>query len=218
MENKNITWKSFVLVLGIASIPTCAVWYLLQDNIKERDRTITELQKVIKLDYPSFLNKINLATENLSTHLKKLEYINNLKKEKNKLENDNKKLSIELDILNKDYNKNLKLKESQLTILEEKYRKVKNNILVLKNRIKELSLKKVELTLNKGEAKSLKGGVINIGYVDNTDSNKCTLTVNNKIYNMVAGEYIDIGKDCKALLTKCPNTSYEKAYIELLCK
>lgn len=155
---------------------------------KQISRNIESLSKEIKEFYEE-LNKINLHIENSSIekikceeriyeletlieqnnldYNNKLEFIQNLRVEISNLENNEKKLIVEI----KDIEREIVKEEAKFVAIIEKVEKLKNSIEDLKNKIEELNefqLINLEIDLSeaKEELKNLENKIKSLGFVN----------------------------------------------------
>ncbi|MBD1560035.1 hypothetical protein HC752_24285 [Vibrio sp. S9_S30] len=201
-----------------------------QSNVSSLENTIESYEKASKLDTEAFLIKATEAANALKLSIDEREELERQRKKISSLLETIQSKQVDLDKLQGDLSDSIELRSVQRKDYENKINNMRSShkaeimskdqqMEQLLNKLASLTTNKVEFTLSQGEAKSLNGGSIQVGFIDyHNYSNRCNVSINNQLDIMSAGEYKDLN-ECKVVLTSCTYKSRDDlpAKFELLC-
>ncbi len=205
------------IIVGLVGAGAIASWTIYSDELQSHKEIIASLEKSNKLNYPSFLAQINLASGALKENLDKLEKIEELQKTSSILEGENSKLIIELRDVKKVHNNKVTELAKEL---ETQKNKLETTITNLNKEIAHFRASSTLFELMPGSGTSLKKGQVQVGFTKRNLDDTCKITVNNKRYDLDAGASIEVsaaGKQCKVVLNKCSISSFKPSLFELIC-
>lgn len=203
------------VIVGLVGSGALGSWAIYNDNLKQYENKITSYEKA--KDFPEILDNISTASKLLGERLSLLNDYESLKSQVASLKESNLKLSKEIEISSSGY-------EHQINTLRTEFsvqRKVlESKIVSLQKEVNEFKSEVTAFELNEGTGTSLKGGLVQVGFIDGNIYNVCKINVNNKRYELEAGSSVNVdvnGRSCKIVLSKCSNTMLYPSSFELLC-
>ncbi|WP_440886734.1 hypothetical protein [Vibrio sp. WZ-1] len=192
--------------LTVLAAAICTITYYYgaassQSEVKALQHTVESYKNSSALNTEEFLSKATDAADSLKLSIderlmleRQVRVISNLEKE-------------------------LKGEQAEVERLQADLSETNQKVELLQSKLANIQLKRVDFSLSQGEAKSLRGGSVQVGFKDyNNYSNRCNVYINNESEIMSAGEYKVVG-ECKVVVTACSYTSGGKlpAKFELLC-
>lgn len=216
-----------------------AVWALKSAEIQSLKCEVTSLEKLNKLNYPEFLEKISSASSSLKLHIDSLESIEVLKTQNKELATSNinlkkgnleltKRLESEVQELTTEHKSEVVdlTKEHAITVenLTKRLRFQKldyeSKVKQLQSEIDEFNAESTLFILKRGEAEILKAGLVQVGFSNSNSDYECDVMINNNNLKLKAGGFVPLdipNKSCKVVLKSCGYLSSEKTQFELIC-
>ncbi len=192
------------LIVLAAAICTITYYYgaaSSQSEVRALQHTVVSYKNSSTLNTEEFLSKATGAADSLKLSIderllleRQVKTISNLEKE-------------------------LRGEQAEVERLQAALSESNQKVDTLKFKLSNIQLKRLEFSLSQGEAKSLRGGSVQVGFKGyNNYSNQCNVYINNDSEIMSAGEYKVVG-ECKVVITACSYTAGGKlpAKFELLC-
>ncbi|PMN28638.1 hypothetical protein BCT35_23345 [Vibrio lentus] len=217
----SIDWKKNFEIAGIAvalmGVGAGASWTMYQDNLSTYKDQIKDYKDSEKMNYPEVLKNMSLASVSLQKRLDLLNDYDQIKKERDDLSNTNSVLTEEIEVSTANYLGQIQDLDAALLYQKDSY---EQKIEKLEQEISTFKLAVTPFELKKGHATNLKSGLVQVGFSEANLDNSCTVTINNKTFDLKPGASVDVmvkEQVCKVMINRCSYGSSNPANFELIC-
>lgn len=220
LTGKQVFAWGFALATAVAA----GTWAIRHDHIANLSNRLKAVQKINKLDYPAYLEKISAATVSLQEHLDTLNSIGLLKEKNEALSSESLKLKSKVKSLTKAINDERNTHKIEVKSLndekEQKIQKLNKSLAASEEKLKDIFSDNTLVSLQEGEGTQFAGATVTAGFTKADLLNVCSVSINSQHLEMKPGDFVaveSLGRKCKVILEACKYGSSESVKFRFAC-